>query len=87
VFVSTQFVLVLLTFAMSGLLALALAATFVGFSRLSYARSTGETAAATTVVLLVSGGWTLCVLGLAMAIVLGIAGYGLIDGVIGNGGD
>lgn len=83
-FVSIQFVLALMTFTLA--CALAFAVTFAGCNRLAQARTSGERATAGTMVLLCSGGWTLFVLGLALAIVLGVAGFSLIESA-GSGGD
>lgn len=85
-FISVQSVLAVLVFGMISVLALGI--TTVGYSRLGRARAAGEADSPATMAWLVCGIWALFVLGFAVAIALGIAGYGVLEGVTqGGGGD
>ncbi len=86
-FVSLQSVLALLVFGMTS--AIALGVTSIGYSRLLRARAAGEADSPATMAWLVCGIWALFVLGFAVAIALGIAGYGVLETATrgGGGGD
>lgn len=86
-FISLQSVLAFLVFGMTSVIALVV--TSVGYARLSRARAAGIPDAPATMAWLVCGVWALFVLGFAVAIALGVAGYDLIDSATrgGSGGD
>lgn len=75
-FISAELVLFVFASALAAAAALALAAT--GATRYQHARRADEAQSLLTLAWVVSGLWALTVLGLAIAIALGVIGYDLI---------